>query len=117
MLASVRLITSPTLLAGREQGELPDQPIHARMHYNRSMEITVLLFASIAEAMGRRSLTVKIEPGDTVASLRDRMVREFPVMARFVPNLLYALDEEYARPGDPVHAGATLALIPPVSGG
>ena len=81
------------------------------------MDVTVLLFASIAEAVGRRKLIVSLLPGDTVASVRDRLVGDFPVMARFVPNLLYALDEEYARPGDAVRPGTTLALIPPVSGG
>jgi molybdopterin converting factor small subunit len=34
-----------------------------------------------------------------------------------VPTLLYALDEEYAQPWQPVQPGATLAFIPPVSGG
>lgn len=116
-MASERRITSATLLACFVQGECMIQPIARSCPTIGTMEITVLLFASIAEAVGRRTLSVKIEPGDTVASLRDRLVCEFPVMARFVPNLLYALDEEYARPGDPVRAGATLALIPPVSGG
>jgi len=30
---------------------------------------------------------------------------------------MYAVDESYADPGDAVADGATLALIPPVSGG
>lgn len=79
--------------------------------------ITVLFFASIAEAAGTRRLEVPFQPGDTVGTVRDRLMAEQPALARFVPNLMYAVDEEYARPGDPLTAGATLALIPPVSGG
>ncbi|MCC7364551.1 MAG: molybdopterin converting factor subunit 1 [Dehalococcoidia bacterium] len=81
------------------------------------MEITVLLFASVAEAAGARRLQLPIEHGDTVATVRDRLLAERPALARFAPNLLYALDEEYVDTAAPVHAGATLALIPPVSGG
>ena len=31
--------------------------------------------------------------------------------------MLYALNEEYVRESEPVPAGATVAFIPPVSGG
>ena len=50
-------------------------------------------------------------------SFRDRLLAVHPELERFVPTLLYALNEEYARETDAVPAGATLALIPPVSGG
>lgn len=81
------------------------------------MAVTVLLFASIAEAAGARSLCLESEPGDTVARVRDRLVAQMPHLARFVPTLLYAVNEEYAKPAEVVPDGATLALIPPVSGG
>lgn len=76
-----------------------------------------MLFASIAQKAGVRSLTVPFEPGDTVAHVRDRVVERYPQIASSLPTLLYALNEEYVRQNDPVSAGATLALIPPVSGG
>jgi molybdopterin synthase catalytic subunit len=81
------------------------------------MSVTVLLFASLAEKAGTRRLDLPVEAGDTVAVVRDRVLERFPQLEPFVPNLLYALDEEYVKPGEPVAAGATLALIPPVSGG
>lgn len=77
----------------------------------------MLLFASIAEKAGTRRLTLPLEPGDTVANVRDRLVDRFPQLMPAVPTLLYALNEEYVRTSEPVPAGATLALIPPVSGG
>lgn len=81
------------------------------------MAVTVLLFASIAEAAGTRSLCIDAAPGDTVADVRDRLIAQMPQLARFVPTLLYAVDEVYAKPAEPVPDGSTLALIPPVSGG
>ncbi len=81
------------------------------------MTVTILLFASLAEKAGTRRLELEYRDGDTVRSVRDRLLGVHPELERFVPTLLYALDEEYARENDPVAAGATLALIPPVSGG
>lgn len=79
--------------------------------------MTVLLFASLADRAGTRKVELPREPGDTVESVRDRLIGRYPDLAAFVPNLLYALDEEYVRPDSAVGDGATLALIPPVSGG
>lgn len=77
----------------------------------------MLFFASIAEAAGTRRLEVPFMPGDTVGTVRDRLVAEQPALAPFIPNLMYAVDEEYARADQLLAPGATLALIPPVSGG
>ncbi len=89
----------------------------ARTVYNERVEITVLLFASIAQKAGVRSLKVPFEAGDDVGRVRDRVLERFPQIRSSLPTLLYALNEEYVRESDPVCDGATLALIPPVSGG
>ncbi|MEP6871799.1 MAG: molybdopterin converting factor subunit 1 [Anaerolineaceae bacterium] len=81
------------------------------------MEITVLLFASVAERAGTRRFTLSLDEPATVASARDAILAQYPSIAPFVPNLMYALDEEYAREQDTVTPHSTLALIPPVSGG
>ncbi len=81
------------------------------------VEVTVLLFASVAQKAGVRSLTMPLQAGDTVANVRDRVVERYPQLRGALPTLLYALNEEYAGESDAVPAGATLALIPPVSGG
>lgn len=81
------------------------------------MEVTVLLFASLAEQAGWRKRAFQLREGDTVASVRDRLLAEHPGLRAAVPTLLYAVNEEYVRDHDLVPAGATLALIPPVSGG
>lgn len=81
------------------------------------MDVTILLFASIAEKAGTRKLSLPSEPGDTVAKVRDRLLERFPQIVDSLPTLLYALNEEYVKEWEPVPAGSTLALIPPVSGG
>jgi molybdopterin converting factor subunit 1 len=81
------------------------------------MSVTVLLFASVAEKVGLRRLELSSAPGETVGDVRDRLVCAYPALEPFVPNLLYALNEEYVKPDALVADGATLALIPPVSGG
>lgn len=79
--------------------------------------ITVLLFASVADKAGTRRLEIPVQDGETVAHVRDRLVERFPQLEPMVPNLLFALDEEYVRTTEPIRAGQTLAVIPPVSGG
>lgn len=81
------------------------------------MAITILFFASIADRAGRRKLELPSRPGDTVATVRERLLEDLPQLRDFVPTLMYALNEEYAREDASVPDGATLALIPPVSGG
>lgn len=79
--------------------------------------LTVLLFASVAEKAGTRRLELSVEAGDTVGHIRDRLVDRFPSLEPMLPNLLYAVDEEYVRTDSLVRDGQTLAVIPPVSGG
>lgn len=81
------------------------------------MEVTVLLFASLADKAGWRKRVLSLAPGDTVASIRDRLVADQPQLGASIPTVLYALNEEYVREFETVPPGATLALIPPVSGG
>lgn len=87
------------------------------LQYNRGVVVTVRLFASVADAAGCRRLEIPLLGGETVADVRARLVEQYPQLARFVPALLYAIDEEYVTESAIVPDGATLALIPPVSGG
>jgi molybdopterin synthase sulfur carrier subunit len=85
--------------------------------YNESVSVTILLFASIAQAAGRRAIVLDHAPADTVATVRERLFAAYPQLRPFATTLMYALDEEYVRENAAVPDGATLALIPPVSGG
>lgn len=112
------------MAANRIAGIVRSGALHCRcgsrrgsVPYNRPVAVTVLLFAAMAERAGVRSMRVDHEFGDTVAAIRDRVVGSRPELAAFTPTLLYAIDEEYVRESDSVSDGATVAFIPPVSGG
>lgn len=81
------------------------------------MSITVLYFAGLAERVGLRESEITYAAGDTVASVRDRIIAERPEVKPYMESLMFAVNEEYADPETVVPDGATLALIPPVSGG
>ena len=80
------------------------------------MSVTVLLFASYADALGAPSLSVDLPSGATVADLLAD-VRRRPG-AECLPALpMVAVNQRYALLSSPVRAGDEVALIPPVAGG
>ena len=79
------------------------------------MTVTVLLFASYADAVGTASLELSLPLGatvsDLVASVRERGGRALP------PRPLVAVNREYANYDQILGVGDEVALIPPVAGG
>ena len=80
------------------------------------MTVTVLLFASYAEAVGRTSLELDVESGSTVSDVVNQ-VRAMSTGARLPSSPMVAVNERYASRDDLVREGAEVALIPPVAGG
>jgi len=80
------------------------------------MTITVLLFASYADAFGRGAVAVSAQPGATVADIVAR-VRADGGAHRLPPHPLVAVNREYAPYDRIVTADDEVALIPPVAGG
>lgn len=80
------------------------------------MHLSVLLFASYADALGGDRLELDLaEPAtvaDVVAGLRARAGG-----ASLPARPLVAVNRRYAAYGQPVEAGDELAVIPPVAGG
>lgn len=85
-----------------------------------AVTISVLLFASYADAAGRGRLDVAVPPGSTVADavvLLQRMLSGAG-SARGIPRApLVAVNREYATYERVLASGDELALIPPVAGG
>lgn len=77
--------------------------------------MTVLLFAGLAESLGRRELSLSGELPSTVGELEQRLRESEPALAR--RPFRVAVNRRYASPGDGVAPGDEVALIPPVSGG
>ena len=80
------------------------------------MSVTVLLFASYADALGASSLRLEIEEGTTVGELVGRL-RDRAGAHELPPEPMVAVNERYARGDRTLSAGDTVAIIPPVAGG
>ena len=80
------------------------------------MSVTVLLFASYADALGAGSVSVELPPEATVADVLAHLRRR-PGAEMLPPKPLVAVNQRYASDASPVRAGDEVALIPPVAGG
>ena len=80
------------------------------------VRVDVLLFASLKDEIGPR-FGVELADGATVADLRRALEAAHPAFARFGRRAMVAVNEAYAGDRDPVRAGDTVAVLPPVAGG
>jgi molybdopterin converting factor small subunit len=80
------------------------------------MTVTVLLFASYADAVGRSSIELDLRAGATVDDVIER-VRCLGDGDRLPAQPLVAVNEQYAARSLELHGGDEIALIPPVAGG
>lgn len=97
--------------AGRSEGNVVGT---AWLHY--AMQITVLLFASYADALGARSLTLDLPAGARTSAVL-RTLREHPGATALPPAPLVAVNERYSGPDTPLAEGDVVAVLPPVAGG
>lgn len=80
------------------------------------VSVTVLLFASYADALGTSSVQLELPARATVADvLADLRAR--PGADHLPPVPLVAVNQRYARPDSAIRAGDEVAVIPPVAGG
>ena len=80
------------------------------------MNVTVLLFASYADALGRPEIELALPAGATVGDAV-RRIGALPGADRVPPTPLVAVNQRYASLEQPLAQGDELALIPPVAGG
>lgn len=81
------------------------------------MQVKLLYFAIVREAIGRSEETRTVNAGCTLEQLFDQLAEDEPAVRRLRPSLLFMVNEEYARPDYQIQDGDEIALIPPVSGG
>ncbi len=82
------------------------------------MKITLLFFGACREAAtGESELTLELPGPADVGTVWQLLVARHPALDRFGRTILFAVNEEYARPDQPLADGDTLAIFPPVSGG
>jgi molybdopterin converting factor subunit 1 len=80
------------------------------------MLVTVLLFASYADAIGRSEIELDIETGATVSDVIEQL-RALGDADRLPPAPMVAVNEQYTSRDRELRAGDEVALIPPVAGG
>ena len=81
------------------------------------MQITVLLFATLRDVVGARTLDLTLRGDQSVASLRAELARRYPAASENLRVALAAINEEYAFDSDAIADGDEVAFFPPVSGG
>ena len=81
------------------------------------MSITVLFFASLADATGVRETVVDSTACPDVASVYACLSERFPRLAAHASAVLCSVNSNYACPDAPVRDGDEVAFFPPVSGG
>lgn len=81
------------------------------------MKITLRLFASYRERVGRGSLDLVMPAGATVGSVAHEVVKRYPGIIADPSKLVIAVNQEYQDHAYELTDGDEAALIPPVSGG
>jgi sulfur-carrier protein len=83
---------------------------------SQTMTVTVLLFASYADALGTSAIELEVAPGSTVRDVLGTLLA-MPGGDRLPPRPLVAVNEEYASANTELRGGEEVAVIPPVAGG
>jgi len=81
------------------------------------MSITVLFFASLAEAAGITSAELDGGPQLRPGAICDRFASGRPSLQARRSSVLCSVNQQFARLDTPVHDGDEVAFFPPVSGG
>lgn len=81
------------------------------------MKITLRLFASYRERVGRGSLDLVLPAGATVGAVAREVVEQYPGIIADPSKLVIAVNQEYQDHAYELSDGDEAALIPPVSGG
>lgn len=81
------------------------------------MRITVRLFASQREQLGKSSIDAQVPDGSTARSALVLLSKTHPGLATSLDSLAFAVNREHASPDTLLHDGDELALLPPVAGG
>jgi molybdopterin synthase catalytic subunit len=81
------------------------------------MKIRVLFFGAARDVVDQNPLELSVAEPATVATAFQTLVAKFGGLERFGRSLLFAVNQEYARPDSQLQENDELAVFPPVSGG
>jgi sulfur-carrier protein len=81
------------------------------------MIVRVQLFALARQLAGAEFIELTLANGATVGDVRRALANHRPDLAHLLPHVLFAINSEYAGDESAIPSGASMACIPPVSGG
>ncbi|MEA2752239.1 MAG: hypothetical protein QOI41_6382 [Myxococcales bacterium] len=82
------------------------------------MKLTLLYFAAVRDLVGKDEELLEVPATvTTIAALAEHLASVHPPLEGRLGYVRFARNEEFAQPTDPITAGDTIALIPPVAGG
>ena len=80
-------------------------------------KVKILLFATLRDYVGAKTLEMEIPAGITIANLKALMVKAYPRLAPVEESMMAAINREYTADEEVVPVEAEIAFFPPVSGG
>jgi MoaE-MoaD fusion protein len=83
----------------------------------RAINVRVLFFGAARDAAGHNETELTLRGPVDSAGAFEQVLTAYPDLRRFGHSLLFAVNQEYARPDQEVRDGDELAVFPPVSGG
>lgn len=81
------------------------------------MNVRVQLFAIAKQLAGRDAVELTVPDGATLADVRRLLAEAVPALAPVLPHVLFAVNSQYAEEAAVIPPSASVACIPPVSGG
>lgn len=89
----------------------------AKQLYKETSMIEVQFYGVLQEAAGQRSMSFPLSAPAPVADVLEQLQGQLPGLSQHLPRLACAIDDRIVPRNHTIHPGATLALLPPVSGG
>jgi molybdopterin converting factor subunit 1 len=80
-------------------------------------KINILLFATLRDYVGAKTVEIDITTGMTVADLKAELVKKYPKLAQIKESMMAAINREYAADEQILPVNGEIAFFPPVSGG
>lgn len=81
------------------------------------MKVSVSLFAAAKELVGCDRIELQVMEGATLATVQSVLSEQYPQLVPLMNRSMWAMDCQWVDDQTPVHPGADIGLIPPVSGG
>lgn len=81
------------------------------------LNIEVRLFAAAADLTGTRQVRLHVAKGCSLHEFCQRLIELYPALQALARVSRWAVDERFESDDFILHSDATIAMIPPVSGG